>query len=440
MNKTKYFLGLFLLGFGALSLPTFAVPPIALNSGNVATYCTTGKGWSALLCTDSSIDSISWNTFISYPNVLDINLSNNLLSNLPNWLFSGMSSLVSINLSGNQISSIETGAFYNLPAMLNIHLDNNSIDGATLDLTTLGYFNTRQPDWQSLQVVYGCIDNILANNYNPLATQDNGTCDGNTILNSGNIWRLCGVWETDCYVQGVWITSIDEDTFVDYGDLTTLYIDDNQLSGLSIWVFSGLNNLTNLSLNNNVLTSLPDWVFSELSNLNYLYLNSNQLTSLPSWIFNWLYNLLEIEITNNPLSSLPIWLFSGLSNLNYLDINSNQITSLPKWIFSGLVNLNYLYIGYNQLSTLSSWVFNGLSGLTEIDISNNQITSVETGAFDNLPAMTYINLYNNSINGATLDATTLGYFNTRSPYRRTSQTISGCIDNKLANNYNQRAA
>jgi len=57
-----------------------------------------------------------------------------------------------------------------------------------------------------------------------------------------------------------------------------------------------------------------------------------------------------------------------------------------------------------------------------------------------LPAMTYINLYNNSINGATLDATTLGYFNTRSPYRRTSQTISGCIDNKLANNYNQRAA
>jgi hypothetical protein len=57
--------------------------------------------------------------------------------------------------------------------MGNIYLDDNSIDASTLDATTLGYFDTRQPGRQNNQVIYGCMNRLLSNNYNPLATADN---------------------------------------------------------------------------------------------------------------------------------------------------------------------------------------------------------------------------------------------------------------------------
>jgi Leucine-rich repeat (LRR) protein len=366
-----------------------------LHSWNVWNICSLSQENCNL--SDLWITSISEDTFVDYSNILYLVLGSNQIESIESWDFNGLSNLVELylysnqiesieswdfnwlsnlnylSLSDNQVTSIEIGSFDNLPAMTYIYLDNNSIDVTTLDATTLGYFDTRQPNRQTTQIIYGCTSRSLANNYNPNATVDNWTCDSNTILHSGNVWSLCDISDISCSLEGQWITAIAPDTFVGYSNITYLRISRNQIASIESWAFNGLSSLETLILYNSQIENIESWAFHGLPSLNSLELNSNQIQNIENWAFNWLSNLIYLDISDNQIMSIESWTFNWLSSLENLNLYNNQIANIESWDFNWLSNLTYLYLHGNCLNNEDSTLTNYLDTIPWINYSNQYV-------------------------------------------------------------------
>ena len=109
------------------------------------------------------------------------------------------------------------------------------------------------------------------------------------------------------------IVKLDDPSVSSYTDITaehlaslsTLYLENQNITSLKSGDFDGLINVTALRLNNNQLTSLPSDLFSELTSLSNLNLYNNQLSSLPDGIFEELTSLKTIRLGENTVNPLP---------------------------------------------------------------------------------------------------------------------------------------
>ena len=101
------------------------------------------------------------------------------------------------------------------------------------------------------------------------------------------------------------------------------------ISGYDAITKSHLSGITTLYLNNQNITSLKAGDFDDLIGLEELRLNNNQLTTLPDGIFNNLTSLTDLNLYNNQLSSLPAGIFEGLTSLTTLRLGRNVVDPLP---------------------------------------------------------------------------------------------------------------
>ncbi len=174
-----------------------------------------------------------------------------------------------------------------------------------------------------------------------------------TLYNStnGDNWYNNSGWKN---IDGSFnITHVDQwygITLSATGSVTSLSLQNNQLSGSIPTSLSNLSNLTRLGLSSNQLTGSIPTSLGNLSNLTWLYLDSNQLTgSIPTWLGN-LSNLTGLNLRSNQLTgSIPTSL-GNLSNLTQLYLHGNQLTGSIPTLLGNLSNLTYLYLGSNQFS------------------------------------------------------------------------------------------
>ena len=178
--------------------------------------------------------------------------------------------------------------------------------------------------------------------------------------------------------------------------ITSLVLNDKNITSLKVGDFDGLTNLTELHLNGNALTSLPSGIFDELKKLTALYLGGNALTSLPSGIFDELKKLENLTLSSNALTSLPSGIFDELKKLEQIYLSGNGLTTLPSGIFDELKNLDLCYLGNNALTSLPSGVFDELKNLTAMSLSTNALTSLSSGIFDGLKNLKKIALDTNA--------------------------------------------
>ena len=89
---------------------------------------------------------------------------------------------------------------------------------------------------------------------------------------------------SDGHQEGNWFSLLGDATELRHGD------------------FDGMRNLTSLYLENNELSALPDGLFDKLTNLTTLNLSGNALTTLPAGLFDKLTHLTTLGIRSNALS------------------------------------------------------------------------------------------------------------------------------------------
>ena len=140
---------------------------------------------------------------------------------------------------------------------------------------------------------------------------------------------------------------------------------------------------------------MPSSLFN-LTNLSTLYLENNQLVGpLPSHVSG--LNLVYLDLSSNSLNgTLPPWLFS-LQSLVMLYLDGNQfIGEIGEFNSNSLQNL---YLGYNKLHGSIPRSISRLVNLTSLSLSSNNL-SIMLGSemFSKFKNLETLDFSNNSVN------------------------------------------
>lgn len=200
-----------------------------------------------------------------------------------------------------------------------------------------------------------------------------------------------------------WLTDSDphnwDGVYCNGGNIQSLYLSSNQLSGIIPAETGNLSILQYLYLDNNQLSnSIPEEI-GNLSNLRFLYLYENQLSGpIPPEIGN-LSNLELLSLYENQLSDPIPAEIGNLSNLQSLSLGNNQLSgSIPPEI-GNLSNLESLSLGNNQLSGSIPSEIGNLPNLQTLSISGNQLSGPIPLKLGNLSNLQYLYLSSNQLSG-----------------------------------------
>jgi Divergent InlB B-repeat domain/Leucine rich repeat/Leucine rich repeat N-terminal domain len=132
-----------------------------------------------------------------------------------------------------------------------------------------------------------------------------------------------------------------------------------------------------LNLSNNQLSGTLSNSLEKLSQLDSLDLSENQLTgSIPESLGN-LNNLTELHLSQNQLTGLIPNSLGDLSKLRYFALDNNQLTgSIPESL-GNLSKLAYLILSNNQLCGDIPNTVSSLQNLQECLLSNNYLTATD---------------------------------------------------------------
>ena len=167
-------------------------------------------------------------------------------------------------------------------------------------------------------------------------------------------------------------------------NLSSLYLNDNELTGSIPAELGQLTNLRRLYLMDNKLTGSIPAELGQLTNLKILALYENELTgSIPAEL-GQLTNLQELMLMDNKLTgSIPAEL-GQLTNLRWLYLMRNKLTgSIPAGL-GQLANLQYLFLNHNDLTGSIPAELGQLAKLEELRLYNNGLTGRIPAALDRL--------------------------------------------------------
>uniref|UniRef100_A0A1B0AGV9 LRRCT domain-containing protein n=1 Tax=Glossina pallidipes TaxID=7398 RepID=A0A1B0AGV9_GLOPL len=234
------------------------------------------------------INKISNATFRGQERVLkNLNLQDNLLSELPIGGIRTLSILNLLDLSKNRISFVPDGAFQGLTKLSTLKLNDNNVTlsvkafrGLESSLKNLNLKGTRQ------RRVPECIRGLKS-----LAFLD---------LSLNGIKELPGA-------GGI-------RTFEGLDSLTALNLERNLIQNLGETSFVGARKtLSSLSLLNNLLAEFPVGAIHALKELRVLDIGFNLLTNLPEAAFRGNPSITLLALDGNPLSTVPHRAFTHLN-------------------------------------------------------------------------------------------------------------------------------
>jgi len=204
-----------------------------------------------------------------------------------------------------------------------------STDGTPCDSET-DFEPVIYPDFENLSTNCNAVTEVSTIECESLLELYNSTDGANWTNNDG--WNL---GNTPCSWYGV---TCEE------GQVTKIWLWENDLNGSIPIELGQLSNLTSLSLYSNQLSGSIPVELGQLSNLTDLFLYSNQLSGLIPVELGQLSNLTGLGLSYNQLSgSIPIEL-GQLSNLTWLYLHYNQLSgSIPD--FGHLSKLKTILLG-----------------------------------------------------------------------------------------------
>ena len=231
-----------------------------------------------------------------------LDLSYNLINDIPGGLFIAQRNLQTLTLEGNHLGNLQGDAFqglHNLRTLLAGHCDIRNIQSSVFN--QLGSVDT-------LDLSYNDLYNFPSHtDLQTLRVLRNLTLQGNKLTGLGN----------DQF-QGL--------------HLDTLDLSRNSITRVEPYVFRNVGSIRYLQLSFNSLNYLPDHVFQPIAEqVINLQLNNNKgLTTFPPNLFDGMHTLTDLNLSSCSIQSLDDKQFDQLHNLHTIDLASNFLKYLPQ--------------------------------------------------------------------------------------------------------------
>ncbi|XP_017876712.1 uncharacterized protein LOC108622994 isoform X2 [Ceratina calcarata] len=324
------------------------------------------------------------------PSVTEFDFSFNGLTKLKRSMFAKMPGLAYINLKGNKLKEIDNGVFNTLESLFEVDLSNNLLNELPVDLfaksgiETLRIAGNNLATLSTIQAAELRLLDASNNKIKVIAKDDlsNMPLLDQLILSSNGLKR------------------IHQHAFADLDEMTHLDISDNKLSSLTEHHLRSNTRLQVLIMNDNPeLETLP--VFKtfgleyntyniyrfECSNCGLYFLEKETFYSMPA--------ITRLNLSKNRLTGLPNGLLIGLTSLRVLDLSDNIINTLDNNMFHGATSLTKVSLAGNPLVTLQVTPFLMATELTKLDVSRCALERVWSEARVPLTSLRYLSVRHN---------------------------------------------
>ena len=162
----------------------------------------------------------------------------------------------------------------------------------------------------------------------------------------------------NCFHDRTWSTNIIECSAKSHTDVpllipmdaTEVRLDGNNLGDVNTQSFIGRKRVTSLYMNNSQVTSISKETFSGLSQLQVLHLEDNKLKEIEGHEFSALTGLRELYLHNNDIIRIAESAFDSLASLALLRLDGNLLTSFPVWNLANNPFLVAVYLAENLWS------------------------------------------------------------------------------------------
>lgn len=309
---------------------------------------------------------------LALTNLLSLDLSNNLITEVPRMSFSMVTSLTHLNLSRNpQLGSIPSSVLHPLANLEVLDLSHTALKVLSPELL----MRSISLNWLSL--AENLIQDITESVFQNLMNLTYLDLSNNHISNirTGSFSQLTRMRRLD--LQGNRLTSFKGEFFVTRRSngtlLEELNLDDNELSYLFPSSFRVHPRLKSLSAARNKFNFFPAELILTLNYLQEVDLSSNLLKGLEEFDFGRLPRLRILKLNHNELESISETAFHNSTQLQVIDLAGNKLERLGERTFQGLGRLKLLNLRDNLLSELPESIFerSRLRMLENIDLSGN---------------------------------------------------------------------
>ncbi|XP_001949578.1 leucine-rich repeats and immunoglobulin-like domains protein 1 [Acyrthosiphon pisum] len=272
--------------------------------------------------------------------IVDLKLTKNNLSTLPDEAFIGMNRIRILYLSDNRLCAVPTQIFKHMPSIEVLDLARNSIHSVA------------SGDFQSLSLMNTFV--MATNNLTDITNGSFPTTLRKVQLAANNLTELNG-------------------NLRNQKELEWLYLSNNRLKNLDGELPIDNDRLIVLDVSKNRLTHLPPEL-NCLKALRYFYCSFNQLTGLNKTLSKS-KKLVWLELTGNKIQELASDEFEEASMIEVLELSNNCIKHLNKSLLP-LTQLSEINFSYNKLTEFSLAEIKGLKELKLVDLSHNTISKL----------------------------------------------------------------
>ena len=374
------------------------------------------------------LNKLQDNTFASLTTLTELDLSNNLISEMRT-PFVNLKNLLVLNLSYNLIDSLNATDFFGLTAST-IFLEGNNISDMSTELfenksNPIIPINEQRPkpkvsppfkkrvrpcinDKKLISVEHYTEGEKFAISCSPDRYYENGFLRLNSLsierfekgwfklqnssihhidLNRNRITRLTSEMFNDLPEN---ISSVDlsnnfivrlEKSVVINEHLRGFNFEFNKIIEIEDYVFINTR-LTALNFGNNKLKD-TEFAATLHPTLTEIHLHSNEIAEISPESFSKLKNLKNLTLSSNQITVIYKDSLSGLTGLEWLQLSNNTIQTIEVDSFEYLTNLTDLHLQYNKIDTLDSGLFAYLKNIRNINIGYNKLLAIERGTFRN---------------------------------------------------------
>ncbi|XP_076284167.1 podocan-like protein 1 [Lasioglossum baleicum] len=319
--------------------------------------------------------------------VRHVDLSYNVISNIPNSFFLDVPNIECLNLTGNAYSPKSVFRGSNSYSLKTLVLDRSGSNGYNdyNRCKMTGYFPNLETLHLSNIEMECSIDASMEDKLPRLKTlylMGYGSNSGSTL------WRLPTTLR-HLHLEG---TRFNEFPLNAVSNLQSLYLDEFNYDN-DFYIPSEMKNLQVLSCRNcSLRTSEIETFFDSPRNaLRLLDLSQNSLYHLPANMFHHMSNLESLLLSNNEFSIMPD--VQALSRLRGLVLSHNHISEVAGRRSDSLKTLSLQGNGISQINVTT---FQGYPALEMLDLSENKLASLPIGWAHSLENLLALNLKSNS--------------------------------------------